>query len=82
MIVYILVQKLVYFASEMVPWLEWAINMQLANPNKNIITKKYQPHPLKEGWKGTDRDRKAKKGTKHKRTKITNKYGWKTEFSK
>ena len=48
MIVYILVQKLVYFASEMVPWLEWAINMQLANPNKNIITKKYRPHPLKK----------------------------------
>ena len=48
----------VYFGGNwyilLLEWLEWAINMQLANPNNNIITKKtkYQPLPLKENWKG------------------------------
>ena len=34
----------VYFGENwyilLLEWLEWAINMQLANPNNNIITKK------------------------------------------
>ena len=34
----------VYFGGNwyilLLEWLEWAINMQLANPNNNIITKK------------------------------------------
>ena len=64
----------VYFGGNwyilLLEWLEWAINMQLANPNNNIITKKtkYQPLPLKESWKRTDW--KEKTNIKHKRTKI------------
>ena len=58
----------VYFGGNwyilLLEWLEWAINMQLANPNNNIITKKLNisttPSKRKlkrdgKKWKGHER---------------------------
>ena len=58
----------VYFGGNwyilLLEWLEWAINMQLANPNNNIITKKLNisTTPSNRKLKRDGKNEKAMKG--------------------